>query len=123
MIAKEPNRQTNIPREADEGAGFSQRHPVAVLLFLLLMICIADNLMHPPKVQPTALAIVALVQAYQDHVSGPPEAFGVCKFAPTCSDYMIMAQLKYGSLKGTAKGIGRILRCSPVTKGRKRDYP
>ena len=36
-----------------------------------------------------------------------------CRFEPTCSHYFIGAVRKHGPLRGTAKGLWRILRCNP----------
>lgn len=44
-----------------------------------------------------------------------------CVFEPTCSEYMKLAVLKYGALKGFYRGIKRILRCKPKNGGI--DYP
>ena len=43
--------------------------------------------------------------------------FGFCPYYPTCSEYGRQAILKYGVLLGILKGIWRILRCHPWTKG------
>lgn len=40
-----------------------------------------------------------------------------CRFEPTCSEYMRKAVERYGALKGTWKGVKRILRCQPFCKG------
>ena len=40
-----------------------------------------------------------------------------CKFYPTCSNYMIEAITKYGSVKGLYLGLKRILKCNPFSKG------
>ncbi|PJE63213.1 membrane protein insertion efficiency factor YidD [Candidatus Roizmanbacteria bacterium CG10_big_fil_rev_8_21_14_0_10_39_6] len=40
-----------------------------------------------------------------------------CRFQPTCSQYSIEAVQKYGALKGLYKGIVRIFRCNPWSKG------
>jgi len=40
-----------------------------------------------------------------------------CRFYPTCSEYTIIAINKYGVLQGIIKGIYRILRCNPFSKG------
>ena len=40
-----------------------------------------------------------------------------CRFYPTCSNYMIEAITKYGSIKGLYLGIKRIIRCNPFSKG------
>lgn len=36
-----------------------------------------------------------------------------CRFAPTCSEYMLQAIDKYGIMKGTWLGMKRIGRCHP----------
>ena len=41
----------------------------------------------------------------------------VCRFYPTCSEYMKQAIVKYGVLKGTFLGIKRILKCHPFHPG------
>jgi uncharacterized protein len=40
-----------------------------------------------------------------------------CRFRPTCSHYMIEAVEKYGAVRGALKGLWRILRCNPFTRG------
>ena len=40
-----------------------------------------------------------------------------CRFTPTCSEYMMQAVEKYGTLRGTWLGTKRILRCQPFCKG------
>jgi len=40
----------------------------------------------------------------------------VCRFFPTCSDYMLLSIKKYGIFKGIKIGIFRILRCNPWGK-------
>lgn len=41
----------------------------------------------------------------------------VCRFTPTCSEYMKQAIEKYGVLKGGWLGIKRICRCHPLNPG------
>lgn len=41
----------------------------------------------------------------------------VCRFEPSCSEYFIQAVHKYGPLRGTCKGVGRICRCNPWNPG------
>ena len=41
----------------------------------------------------------------------------VCRFTPTCSEYMKQAIQKYGVLKGGWLGIKRISRCHPLNPG------
>ncbi|MBN2733458.1 MAG: membrane protein insertion efficiency factor YidD [Methanomicrobiaceae archaeon] len=46
-----------------------------------------------------------------------------CRYIPTCSDYAVMALLKYGFWKGWFISYKRIMRCtSEVLKGTE-DYP
>lgn len=40
-----------------------------------------------------------------------------CKFQPTCADYTYQAVEKYGVIKGMWKGLRRIMRCHPWSKG------
>ncbi|EKD27281.1 MAG: hypothetical protein ACD_79C00771G0003 [uncultured bacterium] len=40
-----------------------------------------------------------------------------CRFYPSCSDYMSESIKKHGLIKGVAKGIYRLLRCSPLSDG------
>ncbi len=41
----------------------------------------------------------------------------VCRFYPSCSEYVYQAIEKYGILKGGLKGIKRIFCCHPLNKG------
>ncbi|UMY64380.1 MULTISPECIES: membrane protein insertion efficiency factor YidD [unclassified Flavobacterium] len=54
---------------------------------------------------------VGLVRVYQWVLS--PLLPSSCRFAPTCSSYMIGALQTHGLLKGLRLGIWRILRCHP----------
>ncbi|HXK40822.1 MAG TPA: membrane protein insertion efficiency factor YidD, partial [Candidatus Paceibacterota bacterium] len=40
-----------------------------------------------------------------------------CKYYPSCSDYAVEAINKHGVLKGSARSLLRILKCSPISKG------
>ncbi len=40
-----------------------------------------------------------------------------CRFSPTCSEYVRLAVLKHGVLRGLYLGIGRLLRCQPLHPG------
>ncbi|MBI5077614.1 membrane protein insertion efficiency factor YidD [Candidatus Falkowbacteria bacterium] len=42
---------------------------------------------------------------------------GYCKFRPTCSEYAHQAIAKYGLWRGGFKGLWRIMRCNPWSKG------
>lgn len=57
--------------------------------------------------------LISLIRLYQKM---PLSSHNYCRFNPTCSNYMIEAILKYGSIKGVYLGIKRILRCHPFNK-------
>jgi hypothetical protein len=40
-----------------------------------------------------------------------------CRFSPTCSEYVRLAVLKHGLLRGCRLGAGRLLRCQPMCPG------
>jgi putative membrane protein insertion efficiency factor len=64
--------------------------------------------------------IVFLVRCYQRVIRPvlPPS----CIYYPGCSEYMVLAVRKHGPIKGTAKGIWRVCRCHPFSKGGE-DWP
>jgi uncharacterized protein len=62
-----------------------------------------------------AWMIIALVRVYQLTLS--PIVGRHCRFRPTCSNYMIEAVEKYGAVRGSLKGIWRIIRCNPLCRG------
>lgn len=43
--------------------------------------------------------------------------YGYCKFSPSCSQYMKLAIERYGVFRGILKGLWRILRCNPFSRG------
>lgn len=58
---------------------------------------------------------VATIKLYQRLVS--PMLPNSCRFYPSCSQYTVLAILKYGVLKGILMGSWRIMRCNPFSKG------
>ena len=60
--------------------------------------------------------MVGAVRVYQQTLHGF-FGYGHCRFAPTCSEYMIGALRAHGPLRGLALGVWRILRCNPFCKG------
>lgn len=58
--------------------------------------------------------LIFLIGIYQKISSLTPP---VCRFYPTCSEYMKQAIQKYGVLKGGWMGIKRICRCHPGNPG------
>lgn len=61
-----------------------------------------------------ANGLIGLVRLYQWTLS--PIVGRQCRFEPTCSHYMIQAIRKYGAVRGTLKGLWRIMRCQPFGK-------
>lgn len=54
--------------------------------------------------------IIKLIRLYQKI---PIKTHNLCRYSPTCSEYMIIAIKKHGLIKGIYLGIKRILRCNP----------
>jgi putative membrane protein insertion efficiency factor len=42
---------------------------------------------------------------------------GRCRFEPSCSQYMIDAVRKHGAVRGAWRGLKRIGRCHPLSRG------
>ncbi len=40
-----------------------------------------------------------------------------CRFHPTCSEYFIESITVHGPLKGSGRGVFRVLRCHPFSQG------
>lgn len=59
--------------------------------------------------------IVLGVRGYQRFVR--PVLPAVCRFQPSCSEYMILAVNKYGPVNGAWRGVRRICRCHPWNAG------
>ncbi|MBR9801049.1 membrane protein insertion efficiency factor YidD [bacterium] len=55
--------------------------------------------------------LIFLVRIYQWTLS--PLIGRQCRFQPTCSHYYIGAVRKYGAIRGSWKGLVRIIRCNP----------
>ena len=59
--------------------------------------------------------LIAWVRLYQ--VGFRPLLPSVCRFQPSCSEYFILAVQKHGPLRGACKGVWRVCRCNPFTRG------
>jgi len=60
--------------------------------------------------------VMAPVKLYQLLRRIPGLNARVCRFEPTCSQYMIDAVICHGLIKGVWAGLWRILRCNPYGK-------
>ena len=58
--------------------------------------------------------IINLIKLYQFFSKFTPK---VCRYYPSCSNYMIEAIQKLGVIRGLFLGILRILRCHPFAPG------
>ena len=56
-----------------------------------------------------------LIRCYQQGISAQ-RPFRVCRFTPSCSQYMLEALQRFG-LKGILLGSWRLLRCQPFSRG------
>lgn len=65
----------------------------------------------PKPQQLFSRLLILLIKFYQKILS--PLCPGVCRYQPTCSQYMIEAIRLHGICKGLTLGIKRILRCHP----------
>lgn len=54
--------------------------------------------------------LIGIINLYQRI---PGNFHGYCKHVPTCSEYMKEAVNTYGTFKGLALGIKRVLKCNP----------
>ncbi|MBO4938510.1 MAG: membrane protein insertion efficiency factor YidD [Oscillospiraceae bacterium] len=63
--------------------------------------------------------VIWCVECYQRFA--PISVRCMCRFEPSCSEYMILAVTKHGPFKGICKGFHRLWRCSH--KGGGFDYP
>ena len=56
-----------------------------------------------------------LIRWYQQGISAQ-RPFRVCRFTPSCSQYMLEALQRFG-FKGILLGSWRLLRCQPFSRG------
>ena len=62
--------------------------------------------------------LIKIINWYQKNISLWLESKNIrCKYYPTCSEYTKQAIEKYGCFVGIFKGLKRILRCNPFSKG------
>lgn len=57
--------------------------------------------------------IIYLIRGYQII---PFSGHNMCRFTPTCSEYMIQAIERFGTIKGLKLGFKRLLKCHPYGK-------
>ena len=57
--------------------------------------------------------LIFFIKTYQ---ITPLHSHSMCRFTPTCSQYMIDAIEKYGCIKGIKLGLKRLSKCHPKGK-------
>ncbi len=80
--------------------------------------CQKINPKRPQKRQHSLMIkriFIFLIRVYQTWLS--PLMGHQCRFAPTCSCYMITAIEKHGTARGIFLGLKRISKCNPWSKG------
>ena len=90
----------------------------------MLALGAAEQLLVPPRLQPSARALLAAIDGYQATLSPRLGAAGVrCRFTPTCSRYAEAVIRRDGTAAGTARAAVRLLRCGPWTPAGTVDPP
>ncbi len=64
---------------------------------------------------PFLMIVRGLIYFYKYVIS--PILPHMCKYTPTCSSYFLESVREYGVFLGSIKGIKRIFRCNPSSKG------
>ena len=59
--------------------------------------------------------VIFLLRFYRNYLS--TLKLQCCRFYPSCSEYAIESIERYGVFSGAMKGLKRILRCNPFSKG------
>lgn len=59
--------------------------------------------------------LLFLIRFYKRNIS--PHAKPACRYIPTCSEYAQTAIERFGTVRGGAMAMKRILRCNPFVKG------
>ena len=59
-----------------------------------------------------SIALIKLIKLYQLILS--PYLGNNCRYLPTCSEYFLDSLKIHGTIKGTAMGLKRLLRCHPI---------
>jgi len=64
-------------------------------------------------------SLIACIRLYQRmaHSRRPPR----CVYQPSCSEYAVLAILRYGPVAGTLRAFSRVYRCRPGNGGE--DWP
>jgi putative membrane protein insertion efficiency factor len=69
--------------------------------------------MQSKNIKTSGKPLIFLITLYQKYIFKQP----TCKYYPCCSEYFKQALQKKGLIKGIGKGIWRLLKCNPWSKG------
>lgn len=69
----------------------------------------------PPRLSLPARFALAVVRGYQRYLS--PRKPPICRFTPSCSEYMVQAIMRFGAWRGIWLGVKRLCRCAPWHPG------
>ncbi|MBM4139879.1 MAG: membrane protein insertion efficiency factor YidD [Nitrospira sp.] len=94
---------------------------IITLSLIFFLLCV--DLSRKPEHQFSANFLIFSIEQYRTYVSPRLSGIVVCKFKPSCSSYTITALREYGSLKGSAMSINRLLKCSPLSSEHGADSP
>ncbi len=82
--------------------------------------------MAPTLAQQCAQQLLRIYQQYFSWDHRWRWVFGgarICRYYPSCSEYMRQGIQRFGVLRGSALGLGRLLRCAPWSTGGVDDVP
>ena len=85
-------------------AGIRQVLGRRISLIICICVCIVYLFFYLREI------LICCVQIYQ--YFAPVSVRSMCRFEPSCSQYMILCLQKYGPLHGIYRGIKRIRRCA-----------
>jgi len=120
MLTARAKLYSRIPREPQEAP--CENAPKLGMASNTTLPSVEDSeLAHDPSrslgtadVTSTVSIPVRLIRLYQMVSRQTPS---MCRYHPTCSEYMAQAILRYGVWRGLWMGLRRIVRCHPFSKG------
>ena len=75
----------------------------------------ADGQVAQARPSAAARVLMSLISGYRRFIS--PLLAPRCRFAPSCSEYALMALAEHGAAKGLWLAVARIARCHPFHPG------
>ena len=128
MFSDTDPRSWNYPRKYSRPPLRPVRVFFCLMLFLGLNVIVYKISQHPLICLSVSALVIMIgfryiiiwaVKCYQHFA--PIRVRAMCRFEPSCSEYMILSVKKYGVIKGVRLGVNRISRCGKMDGGF--DYP